>query len=151
MYAAWGCTMAEMTVKPVKLWVLTGADRKGMLAEALEPLAAAGANLRIVMAYRMEQGGRAAVEVFPIEGKAVDAARKAGFKESETACLLAEGDDKPGQGAQMARAIANAGVSMAFLMEETVGKRYSAAIGFSNEADATTARKAIEGLGGKKK
>ena len=142
--------MAEMTAKPVKLWVLTGADRKGMLAEALEPLAAAGANLRIVMGYRLEQGGRAAVEVFPIEGKAADAARKAGFKESETACVLVEGDDRPGLGAQMARAISEAGVSMAFLMEETVGKRFSAAIGFANEGDAATARKAIEAIGKKR-
>jgi len=142
--------MAEMTVKPVKLWVLTGADRKGMLADALEPLAAAGANLRIVMGYRLEQSGRAAVEVFPIEGKAADAARKAGFKESETACVLVEGDDRSGLGAQMARAVSEAGVSMAFLMEETVGKRFSAAIGFATQQEAATATKAIEALGKKR-
>ena len=142
--------MAEMTVKPVKLWVLTGADRKGMLADALEPLAAAGANLRIVMGYRLGQSGRAAVEVFPIEGKAADAARKAGFKESETACVLVEGDDRPGLGAQMARAVSEAGVSMAFLMEETVGKRFSAAIGFTSQQEAATATKAIEALGKKR-
>jgi len=79
----------DMTVKNVQLWSLHGANRKGLLADVLEPLAAAGANLRVVMGYRHPgEHERATVEVFPVEGGAAEAAaRKAGFAPSETACL----------------------------------------------------------------
>src|SRR5262249_45822149 len=110
------CTMAgELTVKPVRLWILIGADRKGMLAEALEPLVQSGANLQIVMGYRYPgEHDRAAVEVFPIEGATQEAAaRKAGFDKSDTPCLEVDGEDRKGLGAQMARALADAGISMA--------------------------------------
>src|SRR2546430_1421934 len=121
--------MAEdITVKNVQLWSLHGANRKGLLAEVLEPLAAAGANLRVVMGYRHPgEHERATVEVFPVEGAAAEAAaRKAGFAPSETACLLVEGTDRKGLGAQISRALSDAGISMAFLMEETVGRKFSA-------------------------
>lgn len=137
----------ELTVKSVQLWVLRTADRKGMLADVLEPLAKAGANLRVVMAYRHpDHHERAAVEVFPIEAGAEAAAKKAGFERSQTACLLVEGDDRPGMGAQISRAVASAGVSMAFLMAETMGKKFSAALGFTTVEDARAAEKAISSL-----
>ena len=120
--------MAGMTVKNVQLWILHGADRKGLLADALEPLAAAGANLRVVMGYRYPaELDRAAVEVFPIEPAAEAAARKAGFQPSETPCLLVEGDDRKGLGAEISRALADAGINMGFLVAETIGKKFSAA------------------------
>src|SRR2546428_8713673 len=88
----------DMTVKNVQLWSLHRANRKGMLADVLEPLAAAGANLRVVMGYRHTgELERATVEVFPVEGAAVEAvARKAGFAPSETDCFLVVGKDRKG-------------------------------------------------------
>src|SRR3989449_6553843 len=138
----------DMTVKNVQLWSLHGANRKGMLADVLEPLAAAGANLRVVMGYRHPgELERATVEVFPVEGAAGEAAaRKAGFAPSETACLLVEGTDRKGLGAQISRSLSDAGISMAFLMEETVGRKFSAVIGVASPEDAATAAKTIPGL-----
>ena len=138
----------DMTVKNVQLWSLHGANRKGMLADVLEPLAAAGANLRVVMGYRHTgELERATVEVFPVEGAAVEAvARKAGFAPSETACILVEGTDRKGLGAQISRSLSDAGISMAFLMEETVGRKFSAVIGFASREDAAAAAKTIQGL-----
>jgi predicted amino acid-binding ACT domain protein len=135
-----------ITVKSVKLWVLHGPDRIGFLADALEPLASAGANLRVVMAYcNPGQPARAAIEVFPVSGKRAEAAaRAAGLSPSDTACLLVEGDDRPGLGAALGRAIAQAGVSMSFLIAETVGRKFSAVIGFGSETDAATAAKAAK-------
>src|SRR6267154_1488625 len=137
-----------LTVKQVKLWVFHGGDRKGLLADALEPLAAAGVHLQIVMAYRFPtELDRAAIEVFPIDGPTAEAqARRIGFAVSDTPCLLVEGDDRRGLGARISRAISDAKVSMAFLMAQVVGKKFSAAIGFESDEDATTATKAIEGL-----
>ncbi len=138
----------KLTVKQVKLWVFHGGDRKGLLADALEPLAAAGVHLQIVMAYRFPtELDRAAIEVFPIEGPTAEAeARRFGFVQSDTPCLLVEGDDRRGLGARISRAISDAKVSMAFLMAQVVGKKFSAAIGFASDEDAATATKAIQAL-----
>jgi hypothetical protein len=135
-----------LTVKQVKLWVFYGGDRKGLLADALEPLAAAGVHLQIVMAYRFPtELDRAAIEVFPIDGPTAEAeARRIGFVQSDTPCLLVEGDDRRGLGARISRAISDAKVSMAFLMAQVVGKKFSAAIGFASDEDAATAIKAIQ-------
>src|SRR6267143_902646 len=121
-----------LSVKQVKLWVFYGGDRKGLLADALEPLAAAGVHLQIVMAYRVPT--------------AEAGARRIGFVQSDTPCLLVEGDDRRGLGARISRAISDAKVSMAFLMAQVVGKKFSAAIGFASDEDAATAVKAIQAI-----
>jgi len=138
----------ELSVKSVQLWVYMGADRRGFLADALEPLAAAGADLEIVMAYRFAgKVDRAAVEVFPIEGKAQEeAARKAGFETSKTPCLWVEGDDRRGLAARMSKAVSDAGVSMTFQMAQRVGRKFATALGFANDQDLGVARKALEAL-----
>jgi predicted amino acid-binding ACT domain protein len=138
----------ELSVKSVQLWILHGADRKGMLADALEPLVEAGANLQIVMGYRFPgELDRAAVEVFPIDGPTQEAvARKLGFELSDTPCLRVDGDDRKGLVAEMSRALSEAGISMAFLMAQTVGRKFTAVIGFLTEEDAAKAAKIIPSL-----
>jgi hypothetical protein len=112
-----------ITVKKVTLWRKEVSHAPGILADVLEPLAGAGANLRVVMGYAMGDSGRAVIEVFPIAGKkASNAAGAAGLAASPIPCLLAEGDDRPGLGADMARAIVNAGVNISFLIAETIGR-----------------------------
>jgi ACT domain-containing protein len=45
-------------------------SRPGMLANALEPLSEAGADLQVVMAYRYPGGtDRAAIELHPVSGR----------------------------------------------------------------------------------
>ena len=53
--------------------------------------------------------------------------------------MLVEGDNKPGLGHKIAKAISAAGINMVFLMALVIGKKYSSVIGFENEADATAA------------
>lgn len=134
-----------VTVKKVTLWRTEVANQPGVLANVLEPLAGAGTNLRLVMGYAMGDSGRAAIEVSPVSGKkATVAARAAGLAASPAACLLVEGDDRPGLGASMARGIAAAGVNIHFLMAESVGRKFSAIFGFHSDADAANAAKAIK-------
>jgi predicted amino acid-binding ACT domain protein len=135
-----------IAVKNAKLWVLKGPDRAGLTAEALEPLAAAGVNLSCLMSYCYPgQSDRAAVEVFPVKGKkAENAARAAGLEPANTPCLLVEGDDRLGLGAALSRAIADAGISMTFLVGQAIGRKFSALIGFGSEADAVVATKAMK-------
>jgi hypothetical protein len=53
--------------------------------------------------------------------------------------LLVEGDNKAGLGYAITKAIADAGVNLSFLVAQVIGRRYSAVIGFENEADAEKA------------
>ncbi len=134
-----------ITVKKVQLWRTEVPDMPGTLADVLEPLARTKANLRVVMAYGLGDSGRCAVEVFPLIGKkSTGEARSLGLAVSGTACLLVEGDDRAGLGADMARGIAAAGVNIAFLVAETVGRKFSAVVGFKSEAEAAAAVKAIK-------
>ncbi len=135
-----------IAIKKAGLWRKEVEPAPGVLAEVLEPLAQAGANLRVVMGYAIPgAANRAVVEVFPITGKKLaTAAENAGLAASGIACLLVEGDDRAGLGADVARAIANAGVNISFLIGQNVGRKFSAVFGFQNEADAAAATKAIK-------
>ena len=142
-----------ITVKKITLWRKEVTNSPGILADVLEPLAAAGANLRVVMGYTFPgQSDRAAIELYPVAGKKVtDAAHGAGLEASPIPCLLVEGDDRAGLGAEMARGVAAQGVNVSFLMAETVGRRFSAVLGFQTDADASTAANAIKKAGAAKR
>jgi hypothetical protein len=135
-----------ITVKKAKLWRKEVAHQPGVLADVLEPLAATGTNLRVVMGYALPgEANWAAIELFPITGaKAIRAAKAAGLAASPIACLLVAGDDRAGLGAKMARAVADAGVNISFLMAEVIGRKFSAVFGFAGDADADAAAKAIK-------
>ena len=134
-----------ISVKKVMLWRKEVSHQPGVLASVLMPLSGAGTNLRVVMGYAMGDTGRAAIEVFPIAGKkAAAAASAAGLSASPIPCLLAEGDDRQGLGADMARAIADAGVNISFLIAETIGRKFSAVFGFQSDSEAAAAAKAIK-------
>jgi len=130
-----------VSVKKIVLWRSEVANRPGILAGALGPLAAAGADLKVVMAYRFPgDETRAAVELYPISGRRPQAAaRQAGLSESGIPTLLVEGDDRPGMGYAIAASVADAGINIAFFVAQVVKRRYSAVIGFDSEADAKRA------------
>ena len=57
------------------------------------------------------------------------------FSASSISTLLIEGDNKSGLGHAIAQAIAEAGINLDFLVAQVVGRKYSAVVGFDNEAD----------------
>jgi len=131
-----------VTVKRITLWRADVDNHPGVLARALEPLAQAGADLRLVMGYRLPHTPeRAAIELYPVSGKrAAAAAAEAGLAESrDIPCLLVEGDNRPGLGAAIARGLADAGINIAFLVAQVVGRRFTATFGFGDEATAASA------------
>lgn len=135
-----------VTVKNISLWRKEVENQVGTLAQTLEPLAKAGTNLRVLMGYRYPSNeARAAIELYPVSGKKVTAAAAgAGLAASSIPTLLVEGDDKPGLGLAIARAIAEAGVNMTFLVAQVIGRRYSAVLGFETEADTKRAAALIK-------
>jgi hypothetical protein len=143
-----------VTVKKIVLWRSEVENKPGVLAGVLQPLATAGADLQVLMGYRYPgEPGKAAVELYPVTGKkSVAAARAAGLQASSIPTLLVEGDNKPGLGAAIARAMADAGVNLAFLVAQVMGRKYSAIIGFETEEDARKAAALIKRFSaGKKK
>jgi hypothetical protein len=141
-----GGAAMPVTVKNISLWRKEVENQVGTLAQTLEPLAKAGANLRVLMGYRYPSNeARAAIELYPVSGKKVIAAAAgAGLAASSIPTLLVEGDDKPGLGLAIARAIAEAGVNLTFLVAQVIGRRYSAVLGFETEADTKRAAALIK-------
>ncbi len=128
-----------LSVRKILLWRREAADAPGVGAETLEPFAKTGASLKLVMGYRIHDG-KAAVEVWPVAGKkTVSAAQAAGLVTASIPALLLEGDDRPGLGHAFARAVADAGINLSFLMAQVVGRKFSAVFGFGSEADAKAA------------
>ena len=142
-----------MTVKRIKLWRKELENKAGTLAGTLEPLAKAGADLQIVMGYRFpNEHEKAAVELYPVANKkSTQAAQGAGLAASGIPVLLVEGDNRAGLGHGIAQAVADAGVNLDFLVAQVVGRKYSAVIGFENDADADKATALIKKAAGKKK
>lgn len=143
-----------VTIKKITLWRSEVANQPGELARILEPLAQAGADLQVAMGYRYPGNeSKAAIEVYPVAGKkATASAKAAGLAASAIPALLVEGANKPGRGAAFARAIADAGINLDFLVAQVIGKKYSAIFGFQSEADAQKAAALLEKVKpGKKK
>ena len=142
-----------VTVKNISLWRKEVENKIGVLAQTLEPLAKAGADLHVVMGYRYPgDETKAVVELYPISSKkSIAAAQQAGLSASAIPTLLVEGDDKPGLGCVIAHAIADAGVNLSFLVAQVIGRKYSAVIGFTNDEDAKKATFLIKKATSKKK
>ena len=135
-----------VTVKKVTLWRTEVENKPGALSGVLAPLAEAGADLQVVMGYHYHgAAGTAVVEVCPISGKkSTAAASKAGLAASTIPTLLVQGNNKPGLGHTIAQAIAEAGINVAFLVAQVVNKRFSAVMGFEDEAASERATKLIK-------
>jgi len=139
-----------ITVKSVSLWRKEAENKTGLLAQALEPLANAGADLGVVMGYRLPGNeAKAAIEVYPVSGrKMITAATAAGLVDAAIPTILVEGDNKPGVAHRVAQTIADAGIDLSFFVAQAIGRRYSAVIGFANDADAKRSasliKKAVE-------
>jgi hypothetical protein len=126
-----------VSIRKITLWRTEVEHRPGALADLLEPLASAGADLQIVMGYRIPgRKDRAVIEVAPVgTRKAARAAQVGGLAPGGAPTLLVLGDIRPGLANRIARALADSGVNIAFLVAQVVGRRYSAVFGFPSEAD----------------
>ena len=130
-----------VSVKGITLWRREVDNRPGALARTLESLVGAGADLKVLMAYRYPgDEATAAIELYPVSGKkATAAAQAAGLAATSIPALLVQGDNRAGQAYAATRAIADAGISLNFFLAQVIGNRYSAVLGFETGADAQRA------------
>lgn len=134
------------TIKKITLWRVEVQDRPGALADVLEPLAAAKGDLQAVMGYRLPgDKTRSAIEVWPVSGKKLtEAAEGAGLTPASIPALLVTGPNKSGVGQKLARAAADAGINMTFVVAQVVGTRYSAVLGFESDVACSQAAKLLK-------
>ena len=128
-------------VRPITLWRTEVDNLPGALARTLEPLAAARADLKVVMGYRLPgDPARAAFEVAPVTGpRATSAAQMAGLHGAAVSALQVDGENRAGLGHAIARALADGEVNIDFLVGQVSGSRYTVVIGFDNREVADRA------------
>ena len=141
-----------VTVKSITIWRQEVENQPGRLAQTLVPLAAAGANLQVLMGYRIPgHEGQAVIELYPVSGKRMtSAAKAAGLAPAGIPSLLVQGDDKPGLGLLFADAMKDVGINFSFLVSQVVGRKFSAVMGFEGEAAAKQAAAIIRKVGNAK-
>jgi hypothetical protein len=136
-----------LTVKVITLWRREIENRPGALAGVLHPLATTKADVQVLMAYRFPgDESRGAVELFPISGrKAAAAAADAGLTPaSDIPAVMVQGSNRAGLGYRTSRAIADAGINLAFLVAQVVGTKFSAVYGFDSMTDRDRAVKLLK-------
>jgi hypothetical protein len=144
-----------MSLKVTKIDVWSGEirDQPGGLAGVLRQLAATKANLEMVVARRQpDKPGTGIVFLAPLKGqKATESAAMAGLgPTAAVAALRVEGSDRPGLGAQMTSAMADAGINLRGLSAASLGSRFVAYLAFDGAEDAEKAAKAIKAAAGAK-
>jgi hypothetical protein len=145
-----------VTVKKAVIWRRDITNQPGTFASSLRPFAEGKIDLQVVMGYVIPgQNKHAAIEVFPVtSGKAEKAARQAGMKPGNLACLIVEGDNHAGIGYAIGDALSKAAVNMNFAVMQAVGRKYIGVFGFDSITDAVKAtpliKAAASGKGAKK-
>jgi hypothetical protein len=135
------------TVKKVDVWAGEIADRPGGLASTLTAMSKAGANIEFVIARRAaDKPGTGVVFLTPIKGaKQKGAAQQAGLATSESLhSVRVEGPDRGGLGAQMADALAGAGINLRGISAAALGRRAVSYLAFDSAADSDAAVKILK-------
>ncbi len=134
-----------LEITKVDVWAGEIEDRPGGLAETLQRLSDAGADLEFVIARRQhqqhEKGGKGLVFVAPLKGvKQARAAGDAGLAKSDTLhSVRLVGRNKPGMGAHISRVIAEAGINMRGLSAAAIDSKAVVYFAFDSDADARKA------------
>jgi hypothetical protein len=139
----------KLNVSQTYTWAAVIDDRPGGLADKLAALAVAGANLEVIIARRApEQRGSGVVFVTPLKGaKQTKAAEAAGFQKTKSLhSLRVEGADKPGMGAKLTQALAEAGINLRGLSATALGKRYVTHLALDTAQDAAKAASVLKKL-----
>ena len=134
-------------VSKIDVWFAEIEDRCGALAEKIEAVAQAGADLEWVIARRApNHKAGALVFMAPLRGTAqAQAARAAGLaRATDVYTLRLEGPNQPGFGAIVTRALADAGVNMRGLSGTGLGRRCALYIALDSSADAEKARRVLK-------
>jgi hypothetical protein len=139
----------KMNVQRTDVWAATIDDRPGGLNEKLMALAEAGANLEFIISRRTpDQPGEGVVFVTPIKGaRQTSTAEQAGFRKTDRLhSVRVEGMDKPGLGAAMTEALADAGLNLRGVSGASLGRQFIAYLALDTADDAAIAIETLKKL-----
>lgn len=127
------------TISKVEVWAGDIPNRPGTLARVLEGLSGAGASLEFLIARKLDDT-TSRVFVAPLKTKKQkQAAGNVGLSVAAMNSLRIEGPDRPGLGAQLSRAVADAGINIRGVSAAALGRRAVFYIAFDSPQDAKTA------------
>lgn len=129
----------------IAVWAGDVRNQPGMLARVLESLRNAGANLEFVVARRVSEN-TSRVFVSPLKGaRQSKAAADVGLSQAVGMhTVRIEGPDRPGLGADITRAIADAGINIRGVSNASLAKKCVSNFAFASAEDAKAAVKAIK-------
>ena len=133
----------------VQVWCAEVVDKPGGVAEVLEPLAKAEANLEFIWSRRSDaKPGKGYLFVAPITGAAqTRAAHAANFHKADDLILLRiDGADAPGVGHFLATCLAQAGLNLRGMSMAAVNGRFVAYVATDGPDDAARAVQALAAL-----
>jgi hypothetical protein len=136
-------------ISKMDVWAGSIEDRPGGLAEKLEALTEAGANLEFLIARRApDKPGTGVVFLSPLKGaKQTKTARGLGLQKAESLrSVRVEGPDKPGMCAKVATALADAGINARGVSAAALGKKSVQYFAFDSVADAGNAIRVLKKL-----
>jgi hypothetical protein len=139
----------DFRLSRVQVWSAEVADRPGGVADVLEPLAKADANLEFIWSRRDEQRpGKGTMFVAPITGAAqTRAAHAAGFHKADDMVLLRiDGTDSPGVGHFLAASLARAGLNLRGMSMSAIHGKFVAYVATDSPEDAAKAVQALAAL-----
>ncbi|SAK77443.1 ACT domain protein [Caballeronia temeraria] len=132
----------ELSVERVDVWAATIEDKPGGLAQVLNALRLAGADLQFVVARRTpEASGKGVVFVAPLQGESeIRAATQAGFSVSPSLhSVRVMGMDQLGIIGQLAQILGDGGVNLRGVSAAVLGTQFIAYIAVDSLQDAETA------------
>jgi len=132
----------DRLVERVDVWAATIEDRPGGLAQALDTLRQAGADLQFIIARRApEKPGSGVVFVAPLQSdREIEAAAQVGFNVTQSLhSVRIMGPDRPGAAAELAATLAEGRINLRGFAACVIGRQFVAYVAVDSSADADKA------------
>jgi len=137
----------DLLVERVDVWAATIQDRPGGLAEVLDALQQAGADLQFIIARRApEKSGTAVAFVTPLQSdREIRAAAQVGFNVSQSLhSIRVMGPDRPGVAAELTAKLAEGGINLRGFSASVIGRQFVAYVAVDSQADADKAKEILQ-------
>ena len=137
----------DLIVERADVWAAAIEDKPGSLAERLEALRSAGADLQFIIARRApEKPGTGVVFVTPLQSdREIRLAAQVGFNVSQSLhSVRVLGPDRPGMAAELAQKLAEAGINLLGFSASVIGTQFVAYIAFDSLGDANKAMELLQ-------
>jgi len=132
----------DLLVERVDVWAAAIEDRPGGLANVLDTLRHAGADLQFIISRRApEQPGKGVVFVTPLQGdREIRAAAQAGFNVAQSLhSVRVMGTDRPGIAAELTQKLADGGINLRGFSASVIGTQFVAYLALDSLDDAKKA------------